>query len=252
MYFNNIYYEKHGKGKKKVLILPGWGNTKNTFSLMINHLKNNYTVYIIDYPGFGNSIFPDKDLDIYDYANIVKGFMKYENITNPVIIAHSFGGRISSILIGKYKIKVDKLVLIDVAGIKQRKSIYKLLKQYIYKLLKKLKVFIPKRKKNIYLKKLINIFGSSDYKNLNINMYNTFKNIINEDLKIYYKEIKINTLIIWGKNDKSTKLKEGKMINKLITSSKLIIIPYAGHFPYLNYPNIVNKLIYNFVKKEID
>lgn len=250
MYFNNIYYEKHGTNKKKILILPGWGNTRYTFNLMINQLKKDYTVYIIDYPGFGNSIFPDRDLNIYDYANMVKDFMKYEKINNPIIIAHSFGGRISSILIGKYKLKVEKLILIDVAGIKRRKSMFKIIKQYTYKLLKKISIFISKRKRNIYLKKLIKVFGSNDYKNLNSNMYNTFKNIINEDLKKYIKNINTNTLIIWGKKDKDTKLKEGKIYNELIDNSKLIIIPNASHFPYLNYPNMINDIIYKYIKND--
>ena len=39
-----IYYEKHGSGKKNIVILPGWGNTSKTFSYMISFLKN----YLID------------------------------------------------------------------------------------------------------------------------------------------------------------------------------------------------------------
>ena len=55
--YNNIklYYEKYGNKKKYLLILPGWGNTRPTFYNIINFLKNIYTIYIIDYPGFGNS-----------------------------------------------------------------------------------------------------------------------------------------------------------------------------------------------------
>ena len=49
----NIHYEKFGNGEKNILILPGWGNTRPTFKWMIESLKNNYNVYILDYPGFG-------------------------------------------------------------------------------------------------------------------------------------------------------------------------------------------------------
>ena len=71
MYFNtksmSIYYEKHGTiSDKTILILPGWGNTRSTFTNIINFFKNDYTIYIIDYPGFGNSKIPPSDLTIYN------------------------------------------------------------------------------------------------------------------------------------------------------------------------------------------
>ncbi len=252
MYYNkddiSMYYEKYGDGNKSIVILPGWGDTRRTFQFMINYLKNNYTVYIFDYPGFGKSIFPDRDLTIYDYTNIIRDFIKNENINKPIIIAHSFGGRIATLMAGYYKDKIDKLIMIDTAGIKSFKGPIKLLKQYIYKLLKKLSIFIPKRKRNLYLKKLIKIFGSKDYKNLNNNMYNSFKNIVNEDLKYYIANIPTTTLIIWGKLDYDTPLRYSKYLHKKIRKSSLVILPTAGHFSYLDYPTFTNKLISDFLE----
>lgn len=252
MYYNkddiSMYYEKYGNSNKTILILPGWGNTRNTFKTMIDYLKNDYTIYIFDYPGFGNSIFPNRDLTIYDYTNIIRDFVKDEKINNPIIIAHSFGGRLATLMTGYYKDKIDKLIMIDTSGIKPRKGPFKLLKLYIYKLLKKLSILVPRRKRNLYLKKLIRIFGSTDYKKLDQNMYNSFKNIVNEDLKYYIKNIDIDTLIIWGKLDRDTPLKYGKYMHKKIRKSSLVIIPKANHFSYLNYSTLTNKLISEFLK----
>ena len=92
MYFNtknmSIYYEKYGNKNKTILILPGWGNTRTTFTNIINYFKDKYTIYIIDYPGFGNSPIPNQDLTIYDYANIVRDFLEEIQIINPIIIAN--------------------------------------------------------------------------------------------------------------------------------------------------------------------
>lgn len=253
MYFNkntySIYYEKYGSGNKTILILPGWGNTRETFKFIIEHFKKDYKVYILDYPGFGNSIFPDYDLTIYDYTNIIRDFIKEENIVNPIIIAHSFGGRIATLMSAYYKDNIDRLILIDTAGIKHKKGLFQLFKLYLYKLLKKLKLFIPKRKKSLYLKRLINIFGSSDYKLLNNNMKNSFKNIVNENLKYYIQYIEQETLIIWGKKDKDTPLKDAKYMKKYIKNSSLVILKNATHYSYLNYPNLTNKLIQEFLDK---
>ena len=242
------YVVKYGTGNKNIIILPGWGDTRKTFTYMINFLKNYYTIYIIDYPGFGSSSFPNYNLTIYDYTNYIRKFIKYFNIKKPTIIAHSFGGRISTLLSGYYKENIDKLIMIDIAPIKHKKNIFKYLKEKLYKLLKKVKYILPKKLKSKYTKKLLSIFASTDYKSIPINMQKTFQNIVNEDLTKYLKEINQETLIIWGKLDKDTPLKDGYKINKLLKNSAIIIFPKAKHFSYLDYPVLTNKIIKEFLK----
>ena len=243
-----IYYEKHGQSKNTILILPGWGETKQTFNYLINNLKENYTIYILDYPGFGNSKIPNKTLTIYDYAKTINCLIKELNIINPIIIAHSFGGRIISILISKYKLKVKKLILIDVSGIKTRKPLKIYLKEKLYKLLKIIIKLFPKRKRNILSQKLLNIFASNDYKSLPNTMHQTFKNIISEDLSNHYKNITQETLILWGEKDQDTPLKNAYKLKKLIPNSELIILKNASHYPYLNYPYLTLKIINEYLK----
>lgn len=253
MYFNNkdvsIYYEKYGNNKKNILILPGWGNTRTTFTNIINFFKDNYTIYIIDYPGFGNSPIPEKELTIYDYTNLVRDFLDEMQIKNPIIIAHSFGGRIATLLTGYYKEKIDKIIMIDAASIKPRKSIKVLIKQTTYKVLKKLTYLLPKLKQEYYRQKLLKIFGSTDYQNLPNNMHKTFKNIVNENLIYYLKNIESEVLLLWGKLDKDTPLKDGYKMNNLIKNSALIIFPKGNHFSYLQYPYLTNKIIFEFIKE---
>ena len=253
MYFNNkdvsIYYEKYGNNKNTILILPGWGNTRTTFTNIINFFKDNYTIYIIDYPGFGNSPIPEKELTIYDYTNLVRDFLDEMQIKNPIIIAHSFGGRIATLLTGYYKEKIDKIIMIDAASIRPRKSIKVLIKQITYKVLKKLTYLLPRLKQEYYRQKLLKGFGSTDYQKLPNNMHKTFKNIVNENLIYYLKNIESETLLLWGKLDKDTPLKDGYKMNNLIKNSALIIFPKGNHFSYLQYPYLTNKIIFEFIKE---
>lgn len=253
MYFNikdvSIYYEKFGSKDKVILILPGWGNTRTTFYNIINFFKEDYTIYIIDYPGFGNSPIPSKDLTIYDYTNIIRTFMDEMQIKNPIIIAHSFGGRIATLLTGYYKEPIDKIIMIDVASIKPKKTLKIIIKEKTYKLLKKLTKLLPKIKQEYYQQKLIKIFGSTDYQSLPSNMHKTFKNIINENLIYYLKNIESEVLLLWGKLDKDTPLKDGYKMNNLIKNSALIIFPKGNHFSYLQYPYLTNQIISEFIKE---
>ena len=243
----NIYYEKIGSGKENIIILPGWGNTRPTFNLMIDALKKYYNVYILDYPGFGNSSFPNRNLTIYDYAELMQNFINILDIKDPIVITHSFGTRIALILNAKLKIKFKKLIIIDGAGIKKKKCILLKSKQFLYKLLKKLSIIFPKKFKKMYLKKLVNIFGSADYKSLNDNMKKTFSNIVSEDLSYLLKNISSETLLIWGEKDCDTPLKDGIKMNNSIVDSGLIIIKNGTHFSYLDVPFYVNNIIIEFV-----
>ena len=245
-----IYYEKYGTKPNTILILPGWGNTRETFYNLINHFKEKYTIYILDYPGLGKSPIPNKSLTIYDYTELIIEFIKTLNIVNPIIIAHSFGGRITSLLTGYYKYKIDKLILIDVAGLKNKKTFKKKLKEKIYKLKRKLIKLLPKRKQNYYEQKLFKKYASADYKALPPTMHQTFKNIINEDLTSYFKNITNETLLLWGEKDQDTPLKDGIKLTKLIKNSALIIFKNATHYSYLQYQVQTNNIIYEFIKKE--
>jgi len=240
----DIYYEKYGNKEQNIIILPGWGETRKTFDEIIKQLKNHYTIYIIDYPGFGNTKFPNQDLTIYDYAKIIKNFIKKNNISNPNIIAHSFGARITIILETVLKVKLNKIIIINGAGIKRKKTI----KQTTYKILKKITYILPKKIKKSIQKKLLNIFSSQDYKDLPQNMKKTFSNIVNENLTPLIKNIKTDTLLIWGEKDTSTPLKDGIKMSKLIKNSGLIIIKNETHFLYLNMPHYITKIVLEFIK----
>lgn len=243
-----IYYEQFGTAKKSILILPGWGNTRETFHHIINYFKQNYSIYILDYPAMGNSPIPSKTLTIYDYTELVIEFIKHHNIKNPIIIAHSFGGRITALLTGYYKIPIDKLILIDIAGIKPKKTLKKFIKEKTYKILRHLTKLFPKKKQNNIKTKLLNLFGSSDYKSLPPEMRQTFKNIVNEDLTNHFKNIKNETLLIWGELDKDTPLKDAYKIKKMISNSALIVLKKASHYSYLQYPILLNNIIHEFIK----
>ena len=244
MYFedknNKIYYEKYGNKKDVIIILPGWGFTRPTFNYLIDNLSRNNTVYIIDYPEFGKSKLKLENQTIYDYTNSIYKLIKKEKIKNPTIIAHSFGGRITTLLSAKLNLKIKQLILIDIASIKPKKTITQIIKKYLFKILKH--IYMPKW--------LFSYFASTDYANLNPKLRSTFKNIVNEDLTKYLKNIKEKTLIIWGDNDNATPIKDAYKIRKEIKKSELIIYKSASHYSYLDYPYLTLKIIEEFLKEK--
>ena len=247
----SMYYEEFGKHPNSILILPGWGDTRKTFQYLINYLSNYFTVYIVDYPGFGNSKFPNRNLTIFDYSDLIYEFIKEKKLDDPILIGHSFGGRIITVLTGYYHYKFSNIILMNSAGIKPKKTFKKVMRQFSYQLLKKIGNLLPKKWRKKYFQKIFSLFASRDYQNLNLNMRETFKNIVGTDLKNYLKYIDSRVLLIWGNCDEETPIKDAMKMKKDIKNSELIVIDKVGHFPYLERPQLLNAILYEQLKEEI-
>ncbi len=161
--------------------------------------------------------------------------IKHYKMKSVSIVAHSFGGRVALKLAHKYGYVLDRLILIDSAGIKPRRGVkyhYKVLR---HKLLKKLHI---KHKS-----------GSADYNKLKGVEKKTFINIVNEDLTDILEKITLPTLIIWGNKDKDTPIYMAKKLNRKLCSSGLVVIKDAGHFSYLDKPGRVLIIIRSFMSE---
>jgi len=224
----NIYYQMFGE-KKPIILLHGWGTNSNTFYDLINYIKNDYLVYAIDLPGFGKSNEPKKPYSLNDYVDFLEEFIKALQIEKPVILGHSFGGRIAI----KYASKssnIGKLILVDSAGIKPHLTLNKRFKILRYKFLK---FYYKALKDATRFNQLTKEAGSIDYKSSSEVMKGTLVRVVNEDLKKHIKKIKCETLLIWGSDDASTPLKDAKYMNKHISNSGLVVFDDCGHFPYI-------------------
>ena len=107
----NINYVQYGNKKgKDIVLLHGWGQNIEMMDKLGKGLEKKYHITILDLPGFGRSSEPAFGWTIYDYYEMLVEFLKKLKIKNPVLVGHSFGGRIS--IIYSAKNKVDKLVLL--------------------------------------------------------------------------------------------------------------------------------------------
>lgn len=239
----NINYDIIGKGDP-IILLHGWGCNYHTFDNLTNILKHKYTLFLIDLPGFGLSDEPRYIYNLDNYVHFLKTFIESLQIESPIILGHSFGGRIALKYASNNK-DIKKLILVDSAGIKEKLSIIKKLKIIIFKILKKYYRLTKNIKKYNELTKK---YGSNDYINSTNTMKGILSKIIKEDLTKKLKKIDVETLIIWGKLDKTTPYKHALKMNKLIKNSGLVTIDNAGHFPYLERKNYFNIIIKKYLE----
>lgn len=229
-----INYEVSGKGKN-VILLHGWLASLETMAPLARHLEKNFKVYSVDIIGFGKSELPDKPLNTDDFGNFLNEFIEKLNIDNPILIGHSNGGRIIINYAGRNLGEINKIVLIDSAGIVPKRKPKYYIKMYTFKFLKNIFKLLPKTEMTDNIKqRTLEKFGSSDYKNSPEVLRKTMSIILNEDQKYLMPNIKAPTLLIWGDKDTATPIQDGKTMEKLIPGSGLVIYEGAGHFSYLD------------------
>ena len=242
-----IHYQKEGQGKN-VIFIHGWGQDLNCFKYLTDNLKSNYTVYSIDLPGFGQSEIPRTIFNTEDYSTIILEFIKVLKIKSPTLVGHSFGGKVIVDLVSKLDYHPNKIILIDSAGIKPKKSLIQKFNLYRYKFLKKviLKLY-SKEKASLLISSLQKEIGSSDYNNAKGIMRDILVTVVNEDYKNSLNLIKTPTLLLWGENDTASPLDMAKTFNKEISNSGLVIIKSSNHFPFLDHPYESLVIIDNFL-----
>lgn len=212
-----VFYRFFDKKTEVVnVFLHGWGCNHTSFLFCHKALEKQSSLFV-DFPPFGQSSKTISDWTVFTYANMVHSLVQSLGIKKINLIGHSFGGRIAIILAVLCKEEINKIVLVDAAGVKPRRKLSYYFKVFSYKLRKK-------------LGKNVSHFGSSDYLALSPNMRKIFVSIVSTHLDDFLPFISAPTLIIFGKNDTTTPVYMAKKLNRKIANSQLVLLEDAGHF----------------------
>ncbi len=220
-----LSYEMYNPNAKVgILILHGWGSNKEIMKQAFGDKFPNHRQTYLDLPGFGGSS-NNMVLTTEDYAYIVRLFIKAVGLRPMVIMGHSFGGKVATLLNPSY------LVLLSSAGIVTKKPWSVKVKIATFKFLKPLG-----------MKKIRELFVAPDAQGISHEMYETFKNVVDEDFEYSFNNYKKRALLFWGKEDTATPLYTGEKIASLIEDSAFY--PLDGdHFFFLQHATWIAKKI---------
>lgn len=229
-----VRYIDEGVGET-VLLLHGWNAPAETYRLIIDLLKTRFRVVAPNAPGCGGSDEPPRAWSVDDFADFTAKFAHALGIEKATLMGHSFGGRTIIKLMSRKPrpFAVDKIVLLDAAGIKPKRSLSYYVKVYSFKAMKAVcgvppfKQLFPHAVENARKKR-----GSADYQQASAVMRATMSRCINEDLTKLLPAIDVPTLLIWGENDTATPLRDAKIMERRIPDAGLVVLEGAGHFAF--------------------
>lgn len=229
-----------------VVILHGWMLTSDKYAHLKRELENkDYKVYVPNMPGNGKQPAPKKPWTLDDYVQFIKQFCLNNNIKECQIIGHSFGGRVGiKLAAGKPRL-VKKLILTGVPGFRVEGWLRRKIFHLIAKVGKAITTlpFWPTNVVHYVRRALYRLARVSDYSKTTGVMRETFKNIVNENLAEPMRKISCPTVLAWGEEDSIVPIFVAKKMRKEIASSKLIVIPDAGHDLPIQDSEVFSKII---------
>ena len=244
-------YEKVGSGSP-VIVLHGWGGAIESVRPIIQCLSRTHTAYALDFPGFGQSKQPPADWGIFDYAEWVGTFMDIIQCPQAHLIGHSFGGRVAIVLAAQHSHRINRLILVDSAGIRSPRTWRHHLRVNLFKGTRGLSRLIPvPRWQEAALKQMYAIFGSTDYRDAGP-MRGIFVRVVNEDLQALLPAIQAASLLIWGENDGDVPLSHGEIMAREMPNAHLEVLSGAGHFSYLDRLPKFCRLVQDFLEEKSD
>lgn len=226
-----IDYDYYSGHNDTIIFLHGWGGNKYSFQSTINLLKSKFNILTLTLPTIQDTT---NVWTLHDYVDAALSIMRLHNIENPIIVSHSFGFRVATLMNAR-GIKIKKLIVTGGAGI--RKNI-----NFLSKIMKNNRKILLKLNKNQFLFKKI---ASKDYLSLSKINRETFKNIVNIDTKNLLK-FNCPLLLFWGKKDSSTPLNYAKFIKKRNKCAFFTV--KGGHFAYLEENSLFNHQVMEFIK----
>jgi pimeloyl-ACP methyl ester carboxylesterase len=232
-------------GADPVVILHGWGSSAAIMEPVARALSDAWRVYNVDLPGHGAAPEPDEPMDLADHAATVATLIREVAPAGAAILGHSNGGRIALYLASDESTRAvaSRLVLVSPSGIRRRRTAVYWLRRVTAATLKAPFRILPRVVRDFGLDWLRHslvwrLLGSSDYRNLEGVMRETFVRLVNAYLEDRLDRIECPVLIFRGDRDDAVTADQMERLVRGLPDAGLVPLVDAGHYGFLEQPDV--------------
>jgi pimeloyl-ACP methyl ester carboxylesterase len=231
----HIYYVE-GSGPPVVLI-HGLSGSSRWWWRNIPELAEEFTVYLLDLPGFGSMRDERRGFELSEAAAWLASWMNELELEPAHVVAHSLGGYIGVRLAVQYSELVDRLVLVAPAGISEDKPLV----GYSISLLRAAGQLRPR---------FATIFARDFIRAGPRTILRSARELLSEDATAELHKISQPTLLIWGARDSMIPPTIGRVFREEIPNSRLLVFERVGHVPMIDSHREFNDAVMRFLHGE--
>jgi pimeloyl-ACP methyl ester carboxylesterase len=197
-------------------------------------LSGRYHVYALDLPGFGES----GDLAEYSkesYGQFLHAFLGRLGLDKVQLVGHSMGGIVAIAASAERPERVDRLVLIDSAGLPRSGPHWTA------------PVVMLADRSTFHAKLYPTLLRLASQSRA---MKQCLRMIREDSVYPLLSKLAMPTLVIWGSRDRVIPLEHATLFARNIAHARLTIIRGSGHMPFYQKPAPFNNLMFGFLKNE--
>lgn len=239
-------YKEAGEGKA-IILLHGLMGTASMFDEILEYFsERGYRVLVPELPIYS---LPLLKTNVKHFSLFIKRFIAHKQLDNAILVGNSLGGHIALYLTKHYPKLVNQLVLTGSSGL------YENAMGDTY----------PKRGDKEYIRKKVedvfynpetatqemvdNLFELVNDRGSVLRILSLAKSAIRHNMANDLPQMKIETCLVWGKQDKVTPPEVAEDFNKLMPNSELFWLDECGHAPMMEHPDKFNKIVHDWFQK---
>ena len=243
-----VSYWQGGVGAPLLLIHGGIGNAELHWKHVWNQLADRYTVIAPNLPSFGGTS-PLERAGFAQIADWVAQLMDALSIESANVLGNSFGGGVSRLMASRHERRVKRLILVNggaipnippFVGRMMQSSIFNGMFNMIRKQMFSFKGLAPMFADRAFLTNEFITQAEAD----SLGFVTLMRQSASEGVGTEVVP-QVPTLVLWGEDDKFTKVSMGKNLAKMIPNAEFKLFMGAGHMPQIEKPD-------EFVKKVVE
>ena len=254
------YLEGGQKGAEVVLLLHGFGASKDVWTQFSRSLTDRYRVIAPDLPGFGQSVrHADWDYTLPPQRERLRAFVAALNLEEFHFVGSSMGGHLAALYTHKNPAQVLSMALIDSAGVaapnesdmqqalengenpllvRSSEDFDEMLAYVFYT-----KPSIPWPIRGVIVRYAV------DQVDFNQRIFESYVNDNGSRLEPILADINIPSLIIWGEFDRVIDVTSVDVMRPLLPQAEVVIMEDTGHAPMREHPGETAARYLEFVDK---
>jgi pimeloyl-ACP methyl ester carboxylesterase len=234
----SMHYYCAGRRGTPIVLIHGLGSSSEIWAALMQLLKKDCLVYAPDLPGFGRTPLAPEGTNIHTHVLYLKRFLDVLGYPRVTLVGNSLGGWIATRFAVEYPDRVERLYLLNSAGLRRENMHSPYVKDRIEannSIQQMLGYPLPVP--TFVLDALVHNAQSPAYAGF-IRGYDS-----REELDAVLADVEAPTTIIWGEGDNLLPLICAYDFHQGISNSELVLLPHTGHMPQLQNPVKVARVI---------